>query len=517
MSRRLLCLPAAALLVLLLSATASAAPRESRIVNGTQAAQGEYPAQGFLQINLDGDPAYEGFCGGTLVGSRQFLTAAHCATDDIGMPLPAANFRVRLGNVDRTPPSPDEYFVATGRVAVNEAYDPDTFQNDSAMLTFNRTADYEPMRVVGDDEDALWAPGTAARIIGWGSLCSTTCGSSDVLLEADVPIIPDSRCDTSYPAPPNDFDPFVMVCAADAIGTPPTSAHDTCQGDSGGPLLVPDGPGFALAGITSWGIGCANPNFPGVYTRVGDNNDHDNDDDPTGEVGMNRWVHERTPEADFEFDHAPRANEPVTLTSTSTHPEDVPGGAEYFTTFRWDLDNDGTFETASPTGSKSVSRTYPAPGGAVAGLEASKPGGDKAKVYYAFDVGADPNTPPVTPAPVTPPPPPPPVTQPATVHLATILNARRPKVSRTGRFKIRVNFHITAPPGIAVVEVFRGGRKIGIARGRVRRGGSRQMTVRLTSTGRRMLRRSSTGRMRVRVRVRVRRTILRSKTITIRR
>jgi hypothetical protein len=44
---------------------------------------------------------------------------------------------------------------------------------------------------------------------------------------------------------------------------------DTCYGDSGGPLAIPDGNGgFHLAGITSWGIGCNEPNYPGVYTRI---------------------------------------------------------------------------------------------------------------------------------------------------------------------------------------------------------------------------------------------------------
>ena len=52
---------------------------------------------------------------------------------------------------------------------VNDDYNSATFQNDSAMLTLDRVANYEPMRVVGDSEDALWAPGTLARIIGWGT------------------------------------------------------------------------------------------------------------------------------------------------------------------------------------------------------------------------------------------------------------------------------------------------------------------------------------------------------------
>jgi hypothetical protein len=108
------------------------------------------------------------------------------------------------------------------------------------------------------------------------------------------------------------------------------------------------------------------------------------------------------------------------------------------------------------------------------------------------------------------------VRAPAT-RLATIVNATRPKVSKKGRFKLRVNFARSAPRGLAVVEVFRGKRKIGTAKGFVRRGGSRQMTVKLNQRGRKLLKGSRTKRLKVRVRVRVGKEILRSKTLTIRR
>ena len=55
-----------------------------------------------------------------------------------------------------------------------------------------------------------------------------------------------------------------MICA----GYPGDGGKDSCAGDSGGPFVCNDNSNAVIAGVVSWGIGCAHADYPGVYART---------------------------------------------------------------------------------------------------------------------------------------------------------------------------------------------------------------------------------------------------------
>jgi secreted trypsin-like serine protease len=251
-----------AVLVLGVLAPGVSAAGPPHIVNGSEASPGEYPAQGLLRIDLGDGSA---LCGGTVVSPRKFVTAAHCVADEANEPRPPGAFQVFLGENDVNDfDAADRHAVSA--VALHPDYAEDAGQqtDDVAVLTFAAPVGATPTRIIGPGETALWAPGAAAVIIGWGDTAEGANTGSDLLREAEIPIRSDVDCARAYQRL---FIASTMLCAGAA--DPVNFSADTCQGDSGGPLLATALDGTPrLAGATSFGDGCAEPGKPGVYARV---------------------------------------------------------------------------------------------------------------------------------------------------------------------------------------------------------------------------------------------------------
>ncbi|HEX2468505.1 MAG TPA: serine protease [Solirubrobacterales bacterium] len=269
------------------SASGSGEP-QPRIVGGEPTTIEQWPWQVALACEPESDSRCVGdgfqrqFCGGSLVAETIVVTAAHCVFDENTMTFePATDFEVFTG---RTVLSSSQgevsdvaevyYFVDAMGVPTAQAqstdpdvdpelYNPATHEWDVAFLQLESPSSSPPIKIAGADEAAVWEPARAAYITGWGDLASGASDFPDDLHAAQIEMIGDGTCGSgnSYGSA---FIEETMVCAGILQG-----GVDTCQGDSGGPLVVPmAGGGFRLVGDTSWGIGCAIENLPGIYGRV---------------------------------------------------------------------------------------------------------------------------------------------------------------------------------------------------------------------------------------------------------
>ncbi|MGW2748756.1 S1 family peptidase [Streptomyces sp. NPDC001450] len=232
---------AAAATALIASPTATAAPQP--IVGGTTTTTTAYPFM--MQIT---DASGNQFCGGTLVAAKKVVTAAHCMVGESAGGVRVVGGRTYLNGTNGT-------VSRVSKIWINPDYTDATNGDDVAVLTLSTSMPYTAAKYVSSSQTGVYAAGSTARILGWGTT-SENGSSSNQLRTATVPVVSDSSCKSSYGS---DYVQTDMVCAGYTSG-----GVDTCQGDSGGPLLI----GGVLAGITSWGEGCAEAGYPGVYTRL---------------------------------------------------------------------------------------------------------------------------------------------------------------------------------------------------------------------------------------------------------
>ncbi|XP_072933138.1 proclotting enzyme isoform X2 [Epargyreus clarus] len=233
-----------------------------RIVGGTESKPGAWPWM--AAIYLHGSKRREFWCGGTLVGKRHVLTAAHCTRDSKQRPFPARQFSVRLGDVDLArddePSRPVTLRVTA--VRAHEQFSRVGFYNDIAVLVLSENVQKSkyviPICLPNGDLSRQTFDGLMATVVGWGTTRYGG-GESSRQLEAKLPVWRNEDCDRAYFQPITD----TFLCAGYARG-----GVDACQGDSGGPLMLQANGRWTQIGVVSFGNKCGEPGYPGVYTRV---------------------------------------------------------------------------------------------------------------------------------------------------------------------------------------------------------------------------------------------------------
>lgn len=236
----------------------------AEIVGGTVAPAGKWPWQVALLESSIGNNFNAQFCGGTLVDQIFVVTAAHCVTEANGTVSPKNSIRVLTGTQSLAQ-NTGGVRRAIAAIVRHPQYNHASSDNDIAVIKLSTPATgIKVARLLSRTQEAsLAAPGDLSFVTGWGNLSSIGSNFPTTLHQVQVPIVPRGDCNDA-----NSYDGLLtpqMICAGLSAG-----GKDSCQGDSGGPLIVRDEQGRwqILAGVVSWGYGCAERNLFGVYARV---------------------------------------------------------------------------------------------------------------------------------------------------------------------------------------------------------------------------------------------------------
>ncbi|XP_035899656.1 uncharacterized protein LOC118506523 isoform X1 [Anopheles stephensi] len=235
----------------------------SRIIGGVTSNQGEHPWH--VAVYLDEE--YQ--CGGSIIGRRWILTAAHCLTrQNTNETLEADLFRVYTGIIDIS--TIDDHFYRTAdEVIIHRDYNPVMYTTDIGLLRLKRNITYnsfiKPVCLYNRTVDISTFYGREGKVTGWGFNRDGVI--SNVLNYLEVPVVSQKVCSQRNVQ----FNGVLAVgesfCAGHADG------NSVCNGDSGGGLVFAEGSRYYVRGIVSISAQRRNlllcdPNQYSVFTDV---------------------------------------------------------------------------------------------------------------------------------------------------------------------------------------------------------------------------------------------------------
>ena len=249
-----------ALIMVIFAISSNPLIAQQKVVGGVDVDIKDYP----WQVAVDYG------CGGSIIGESWVLTAAHCVGGGV-------NF-IHAGNSAPYAEGGESYSV--NQVIIHPNYGVGTsYSHDYALVEINGVFDLSNPNIgiidlINAEDVAAGSEeaGVMATITGWGTLSSGGSMASTLQM-VQAPIVANEvACGSETDENGNSGDYSCssldgsMICSGDLID----GGEDACQGDSGGPLVVRSlvDNRWLLVGATSWGYGCADVNYPGVWSRV---------------------------------------------------------------------------------------------------------------------------------------------------------------------------------------------------------------------------------------------------------
>ncbi|XP_026558992.1 ovochymase-1 [Pseudonaja textilis] len=227
----------------------------THIIGGEEACPHCWPWQ--VSLHFLGD--YR--CGGAIINSTWVLTAAHC----VKITSNPSYWTIVAGNHDRILKEAAEQVRRVESITVHPAFDVASYDSDIALIQLQMPLIYSAaVRPVCLPSSMELLPSfVLCTVTGWASFQEVG-GLATRLQQMHVPLVANDLCEQKYYFNhPGGITPQ-MLCA----GFASLESHDSCQGDSGLLVCQNENKPFILHGIASWGVGCAQPKRPGVYSRV---------------------------------------------------------------------------------------------------------------------------------------------------------------------------------------------------------------------------------------------------------